>query len=62
MIENRISLQSIANWFNGCCGITELDVSSWNASNATNMSCMFNSCNVLRVDCSSWNVDNVTGY
>ena len=46
--------------FTGCTSITSLDVSNFNTSNVTNMSCMFVSCTVLKsLDLSSFNTSNV---
>ena len=42
-------------------GIIKLDLSSWNTSNVTDMSCMFDECQSLKqLDLSGWNTSNVT--
>ena len=40
---------------------SELDVSSWNTDNVTNMECMFSNCyNLISLDLSNFNTNNVT--
>ena len=47
--------------FNGCKGLTELDVSSFDTSNVTNMKSMFAGCsNLVSIDLSNFKTDNVT--
>jgi len=47
--------------FNGVNSITELDVSSWDTSNVTNMSSMFNGVNsITELDVSGFDTSNVT--
>jgi surface protein len=36
------------------------DLSGWDVSNATNLSCMFNGCSSFNSDLSRWNVSNAT--
>ena len=45
--------------FSGCIRFN-IDISSWNVSNVTNMSHMFSECKAFNKDISSWNVSNVT--
>lgn len=47
--------------FQGCSGLTELDLSNWNTSNVTNMQDMFINCSSLtELDLSNFNTTNVT--
>ena len=47
--------------FKGCTNIKEIDLSSFNTKNATNMSNMFNNCQELdKINLSSINTENVT--
>ncbi len=50
-----------ANLFKGFNGLTSLDLSAWNVSNATNMNNMFMGCSSLTsLNLSGWDVSNVT--
>lgn len=47
--------------FDGCKSLTTLDVSKWNTSQVTNMSCIFGGCYSLTpLDVSKWNTSSVT--
>ena len=68
-LDNMNEILNLCDWdkikdctymFTGCTSITSLDVSNFNTSNVTNMSCMFVSCTVLKsLDLSSFNTSNV---
>ena len=48
--------------FSGCKSLLSLpNISKWNTSNVTNMSCLFDKCNSLSSlpDISKWNTSNV---
>lgn len=52
---------NMSSMFNGCKGLTELDVSSFDTSNVTNMESMFAGCsNLVSIDLSNFKTDNVT--
>ena len=47
--------------FHECSNITNIDLSSFNTQNVTNMYCMFHNCsNLTNIDLSSFNTQNVT--
>ena len=47
--------------FYRCSNLTNIDLSSFNTKNVTNMSCMFYGCsNLTNIDLSSFNTKNVT--
>ena len=47
--------------FVGCSNLTNIDLSSFNTKNVTNMSYMFYGCsNLTNIDLSSFNTENVT--
>ena len=46
--------------FYGCINLITIDVSEWDTSRVTNMSCMFYVCNKIKVlDLSNWNTNKV---
>ena len=49
--------------FTSCTGLTVLDVSKWDVSNATNMYAMFQNCTGLtELDVAAWDVSNVATF
>ena len=59
--SNTSKVTDMSCMFDGCRGLTLLDLSGWNTSNVTDMSYMFNSCSGLTsLDLSGWNMSNVT--
>ena len=47
--------------FYGCSNLTNIDLSSFNTKNVTDMSWMFSGCsNLTNIDLSSFNTENVT--
>ena len=59
--SNTSNVTDMSCMFDGCRGLTLLDLSGWNTSNVTDMSYMFNSCSGLTsLDLSGWNTSKVT--
>ena len=59
--SNTSNVTDMSCMFDGCIGLTLLDLSGWNTSNVTDMSYMFNSCSGLTsLDLSGWNTSEVT--
>ena len=59
--SNTSNVTDMSCMFDGCIGLTLLDLSGWNTSNVTDMSYMFNSCSGLTsLDLSGWNTSKVT--
>ena len=57
---NTANVTDMGNMFQGCSGLTSLDVSSFNTANVTNMEDMFYNCSTLTsLDLSSFNTANV---
>ena len=51
----------MSNMFHGCSNLTNIDLSSFNTENVTNMPYMFYRCSKLtNIDLSSFNTENVT--
>ena len=47
--------------FYGCSSLTNINLSSFNTNNVTNMRCMFSGCSSLtNIDLSNFNTNNVT--
>ncbi|MBQ9177454.1 MAG: BspA family leucine-rich repeat surface protein [Prevotella sp.] len=58
---NTSEVTDMMGMFNGCSGLTSLDVSRFNTGNVTDMQDMFNGCSSLKsLDVSKWNTGNVT--
>ncbi|OIM96682.1 hypothetical protein BIY40_02305 [Pediococcus acidilactici] len=54
-------MASMKRMFDFCNGLTELDVSHWDVSNATTFESMFDNCtNLKSLDLSHWDTSNVT--
>ena len=53
----------MSNMFDGCSGLTSLDLSGWNMSNVTSMYGMFDGCsnslNIRMIGCSSETVGKI---
>ena len=59
--SNTSNVTDMSCMFDGCSGLTSLDLSGWNTSKVTDMSYMFNSCSGLTsLDLSGWNTSKVT--
>lgn len=59
--SGNINSISLANLFNSCYSLEELDLSGWNVSAVQNMSGMFSSCFSLRyLNLTGWNISAVT--
>ena len=59
--SNTSKVTDMSSMFNGCSGLTSLDVSNFDTSNVTSMSSMFSSCSGLAsLDLSNFNTSNVT--
>ena len=60
-ILDTSSVTNMSFMFNGCSGLTSLDVGNWNTSRVTNVGTMFWDCsNLTSLDVSSWNTNSVT--
>lgn len=58
---NTANVTSMRNMFNGCSGLTSLDLSGFNTANVTDMRWMFYGCSGLTsIDVSHFNTTNVT--
>ena len=58
---NTSNVTSMANMFNGCTNLANLDVSGFNTKNVTNMQYMFRGCSSLtNLDVSGFDTGNVT--
>lgn len=58
---NTSRVTNMSSMFNGCSGLTSLDVTKFDTSKVTNMSNMFNDCGALTsLDVSSFKTSNVT--
>ena len=56
-----VKLTTCADMFNGCRGLTSIDLSNCNTSNVTNMNYMFSVCSGLTsIDLSNFDTSNVT--
>ena len=54
---------SLYNCFNGCSGLTQLNVADWKTDNVTTLYNCFSGCSRLTsLDVSSWNVENVSNF
>ena len=59
--SNTSNVTNMSFMFDGCSGLTSLDVSKFDTSNVTTMSYMFTSCTSLTsLDLSGWDTSNVT--
>ena len=59
--SNTSNVTNMGYMFQGCSGLTSLDVSNFDTSNVTNMTSMFNGCNSLTsLDVSNFNTSKVT--
>ena len=55
------NVTNMSNMFNGCSGLTSLDLGSFDTQSVTNMSYMFNGCTGLtKLNLSSFDTQNVT--
>lgn len=60
-VDEGIRPKTTLSWFNGCSGLTEVNLAKLDTSGTTNMGYMFNGCQSLAsLDVSGWNVSNVT--
>lgn len=60
-VDIKKPLTSTRNMFNGCSGLTTLDVSNLDTSKVTDMFAMFANCvNLTSLDLSNWDISNVT--
>lgn len=60
IVISTSNVVDMSNMFNGCEGLTELDLNDWNVSNVTNMSNMFSNCKGLTtINIDDWDVSNV---
>ena len=57
---NTSNVTNMRSMFNVCISLTSLDISSFDTSNVTDMSCMLYLCKALSLDLSHFNTSNVT--
>ena len=57
---NTEKVTDMSEMFNGCSGLTSLDVSKFNTAKVTNMNGMFGGSGLISLDLSSFNTANVT--
>ena len=60
-IQNLVATPAIINIFRDCTSLTELDLSTWDISGATNMNGLVRNCNkITRLDISNFDMTKVT--